>query len=57
MEEKRMLNEEELEKVTGGEIESSNIVGYTSSIPNSEKNKFDVDVNSLTIDGWDETRP
>lgn len=56
MEEKRMLNEEELKKVTGGEIESSNIVGYTTAIPNIAKNKFDVEVNPLAIDDWDETR-
>lgn len=55
MDEKRILNEEELEKVTGGEIESSNIVGYTTSIPNIQKNKTDVEVNSLTIDDCDET--
>ena len=56
MEEKRMLNEEELKKVTGGEIESSNTVGYTTAIPNIAKNKFDVEVNPLAIDDWDETR-
>ena len=33
MEDKKILNNEELEKVVGGGIESANIVGYGGSAP------------------------
>ena len=33
MEDKKMLNDVELDKVTGGEIESANVVGYGGSAP------------------------
>ncbi len=33
MDKKYMLNDEELDKVVGGEIESANVVGYGGSAP------------------------
>ena len=33
MEDKKILNNEELEKVSGGEIESANVVGYGVAAP------------------------
>ena len=33
MEDKKILNNEELEKVSGGEIESADVVGYGGSAP------------------------
>ena len=35
MEEKKVLNDKELEKVAGGEISSANIVGYQADIKNN----------------------